>query len=66
MNNRQTIRDETNRRMLIYFESCSCGAPQPTFNDLKLERHRPDCFFVVRMERELELSEERTPLCNTN
>lgn len=49
---RREIRDEINRLIRIYIEKCSCGAPQPSWQDLKLDQHRPDCEFLIQMEDE--------------
>lgn len=49
---RREIRDEINRLVRIYVEKCSCGAPQPSYQDLKLDQHRPDCLFLIVMEDE--------------
>lgn len=60
---RLQLRDETNRLVRIYVERCTCGAPQPSVDDLKLDQHAPYCPFYDFMERELE--KKGTLECNT-
>lgn len=49
---RRKIRDELNRRIRVYVENCTCAAPQPDADDLKLDQHQPFCRFVYVMEGE--------------
>lgn len=51
---RREIREELNRLIILYVENCSCGGPQPSVGDLKLDQHRLDCQFVYLFEEKKE------------